>query len=103
MKLFSFVDFFPFTPVRRAHEAFVDAEAISLIRSAKDDETAYQQARQVMRLARERGDFQAAKLYTRIAIRISEVTGRQIGPSDAVGERYQEPTRRIDADKTVRR
>jgi hypothetical protein len=103
MKLFSSVEFFPFTRVRRAQEAFVDAEAISLIRSAKDDETAYQQARQVMRFVHELGDFQTAKTYTRIAIRISEATGRQIGPSDAVGERYQEPTRRIDADKTVRR
>jgi hypothetical protein len=89
--------------LRRAQEAVVDSEAISLIRSAADDEAAYQQARQVMRLARERGDVESARLYARVAVRIAEVTGRQIGQASDVGARYQEPTRELDGERTRRK
>jgi hypothetical protein len=93
-------DMLPFMRFRRAQEAVVDAEAISLIRSAADDEAAYQTARQVMRAARERGDRESARLYARVAVRIADVTGRQIGSDRDVGGRYQDPTRVIEGERT---
>ncbi len=98
----SLVDMLPFMRLRRAQEAIVDAEAISLIRSASDDEAAYQTARSLMRMAREQGDRQATTLYARVAVRIADVTGRRIGPGRDVGERYGEPTREIDGERTRR-
>ncbi len=93
----------PFMRLRRAQEAIIDAEAISLIRSAADDEAAYQTARQLMRMARDRGDRQATQLYARVAVRIADVTGRRIGPNRDVGERYGPPTRQIEGERTVPR
>lgn len=73
------LDLIPFMHLRQAQAAIVDAEAISLIRSSADDEAAYQTARKLMRMAREQDDRQATKLYSLVAVRIAEVTGRQIG------------------------
>lgn len=92
-------DLIPFVRFRRAQAAFVDAEAISLIRSSADDEAAYQTARKLMRMAREQGDRQATKLYSLVAVRIAEVTGRQIG-KEIEGDRYGPPTRVIDGERT---
>ena len=92
----------PFMRLRRAQEAIVDAEAISLIRASADDEAAYQTARKLMRMARDEGDRQATTLYARVAVRIADVTGRRIGSDRDVGERYGEPTREIDGERTRR-
>ena len=103
MALFrSLFDMLPVMRLRRAQEAVVDAEAISLIRSAADDEAAYRAAREIMRVAHERGDRESARLFARVAMRIAAVTGRQIGQSRDVGERYQQPTLRIKGDRTVK-
>lgn len=93
------LDLIPFMRLRRAKAAIVDAEAISLIRSSADDEAAYQTARKLMRMAREQGDRQATQLYSLVAVRIAEVTGRQIG-KEIEGNRYGPPTRVIDGDRT---
>jgi hypothetical protein len=92
----------PLMRLRRAQEAIVDAEAIFLIRGHSTDEAAYQAARNVMRLARKGGDRESAQLYARVAMRIAALTGRQIGPSQDVGDRYQEPKRLIKGDRIVK-
>lgn len=93
------LDLIPFVRFRRAKAAIVDMEAISLIRSSADDEAAYQTARKLMRMAREQDDRQATQLYSLVAVRIAEVTGRQIG-KEIEGNRYGPPTRVIDGDRT---
>ena len=90
----------PFMRIRRAQECIVDGEAISLIRSSANDEAAYQTARRLMRMARERGDQETMTLYTRVALRIADVTGRAIGKG--VAPRYGQPTRVIEGDRTKR-
>ncbi len=90
----------PFLRTRRVRETIVDTEAVSLLRSATNDEAAYQTARDLMRLARDRGDHETATLYTRVAIRIAEITGRAIGKG--VSPRYGQPTRVIEGDRTKR-
>ena len=64
------LDLIPFIHRRRAREAVVDAEAVSIIRAHGTGEAAYQQARDVSRLAREQGDRDSAWLYARVAMRI---------------------------------
>jgi hypothetical protein len=93
------LDLIPLMRLRRAQAAIVDAEAISLIRSSADDEAAYQTAHKLMRMAREQDDRQATKLYSLVAVRIAEVTGRQIG-KEIEGNRYGPPTRVVDGDRT---
>jgi hypothetical protein len=94
------LDLIPFVRRHRAWEAVVDTEAISLIRANDTGEAAYQQARDVSRLAREQGDRDGARLYARVAMRIADVTGRTIGPVDGGQQRYSEPTREIDGERT---
>lgn len=94
------LDLIPFIHRRRAREAVVDAEAVWLIRAHDTGEAAYQQARDVSRLAREQGDRDSAWLYARVAMRIADVTGRRIGPIDSGQQRYVEPTRKIDGEGT---
>jgi hypothetical protein len=48
---------------------------------------------------REQGDRQATQLDSLVAVRIAEVTGRQIG-KEIEGNRYGPPTRVIDGDRT---
>lgn len=93
-------DIVPFLRTRRISETVVDTETVSLLRSATNDEAAYQTARDLMRLARDRGDNEIATLYTRVAIRIAEITGRAIGKG--VSPRYGQPTRVIEGDRTKR-
>jgi hypothetical protein len=97
------IDLIPRLRRGRAQEVVVDVEAISLIRTSENDEAAYQTARAVMRLAREKHDRSTEQLFARIAVRIADVTGRQIGPSREVGDRYQAPKRQIEGDRTVKR
>lgn len=96
----SLLDLIPIIRLRRAQEAVVDAEAISLIRAHDTHEAAYKQARAVSRLARERGDRDGARLYARVATRIAAVTGRRIGPVERGEERYGKATREIDGERT---
>jgi hypothetical protein len=93
-------DIVPFLRTRRVRETIVDTETISLLRSATNDEAAYQTARDLMRLARDRGDHEMATLYTRVAVRIAEITGRAIGKG--ISPRYGQPTRVIEGDRTKR-
>lgn len=90
----------PFIHRRRAQEAVVDAEAISIIRAHDTSEAAYQQARDVSRFAHQQGDRDGARLYARVAMRITDVTGRTIGPVDSGQQRYGKPTREIDRERT---
>ena len=62
-------DIVPFLRTRRMRETIVDTETVSLLRSMTNDEAAYQTARDLMRLARIRGDHEMATLYTRRANR----------------------------------
>lgn len=78
----SLLDFIPFVRVWRAREAVADAEASALLQANADGEAAYGQARDLARLARQRGDVEAARLYARTAVRIAAMIGRRIGPSD---------------------
>jgi hypothetical protein len=94
------LDIVPFLRTRRVRETIVDTETVSLLRSATNNEAAYQTARDLMRLARDRGDHETAMLYTRVAIRIAEITGRAIGKG--VSPRYGQPTRVIEGDRTKR-
>ena len=55
------LDLIPFIRGRRAREAVVDAEAVSLIRAHDTGEAAYRQARDVSRLAREQGARDGAR------------------------------------------
>lgn len=75
----SVLDFIPFIRARRAREAVADAEALALLKANADDEAAYRQARDLSRLARVKGDLDAAKLYARVAVKIAALTGRRIG------------------------
>lgn len=59
-----------------------DAEAFALLQANDDGEAAYRQARDLARLARQRGELGGAKLYARVAIQIAAITGRRIGPRD---------------------
>lgn len=93
-------DIVPFLRTRRVREAVIDTETVSLLGSATNNEAAYQSARDLMRLARNRGDHEMAMLYTGVAIRIAETTGRAIGKG--VSPRYGEPTRVIEGDRTKR-
>jgi hypothetical protein len=95
----SILDHLPLIGAWRQRRMLIDAEAISLIRSSTDDETAYQAARQLMRLAREGGDRQAATLYAKVAVTIASVTGRAIGKG--VSPRYAAPTHGIDGERIV--
>lgn len=100
LSLRALLNLIPIIHRRRAREAAVDAEALWLIRAHDTGEAAYQQARDVARLARERGDRDGAWLYARVAMRIADVTGRRIGPIDSGQQRYVEPTRKIDGERT---
>ena len=93
-------DVVPFLRRWRVQETIVDTETVSLLRSAANDEAAYQSARDLMRLARDRGYHEMATLYTRVAIRIAEITGRAIGKG--VSPRYGKPTRVVEGDRTKR-
>jgi hypothetical protein len=93
-------DIVPFFRTRRMRETIVDTETVSLLRSTTNDEAVYQSARDLMRMARDRGDHEMATLYTGVAIRIAEITGRAIGKG--VSPRYGQPTRVIEGDRTKR-
>jgi hypothetical protein len=93
------LDRLPIIGTWRRRALFIDAEAISLIREARDNETAYQTARNLMRLARARGDREATALYSRVAVRIADVTGRRIGKGGPE-PRYGIPSREIDGEVT---
>lgn len=86
----------------RRRQALIDAETISIIRSARDHEAAYQTARDLMRMARDRGELEATRLYSKVAVRIAAVTGRRIGKGGPE-PRSGEPTREIVDDQTRRR
>ncbi len=83
----------------RRRRALIDAEAISLLRSAVDSEAAYQTARKLMRLARERGDRTTETMFAKAAVRIASVTGRAIGKG--ISPRYAMPTHVIEGERIV--
>jgi len=58
---------------RRAYQAVIDAEATRLVEA--EGGAGYYTARQVARLARERGDAAAAKLWGRVARQVANRTG----------------------------
>lgn len=64
---------------RRDYQALVDAEAIRL--SEMEGGAGYYTARQIGRLARERGDADAAKLWGRVARKVAAKTGLVPGHS----------------------
>jgi len=94
------LDGLPFIGTIRRRRALIDAEAISLLRSSPDAESAYQTARDLMRLAREHGDKKATRLYAKVAVRIASLTGRKIGPVDHGERRYSESRRQSDGERT---
>lgn len=79
----------------------IDDTAIEFFR-AHDPEEAYQLARRLMRLARTEGDPVMERFHARVAVRISELTGRRIGRSGSGNALYGEPTRIIDGERTMR-
>jgi hypothetical protein len=97
--LHALLDRLPVIGPFRRRELVVDAEAISLIRASTDDEAAYQTARDLMRLARDRADHRAETLYAKVAVRIADVTGRRIGKGGPE-PRYGIPSREIDGEVT---
>jgi len=64
---------------RRAYQALVDAEATRLVEA--EGGAGYYTARQVARLARERGDVPAARLWGRVARQVADRTGLVPGHS----------------------
>lgn len=94
------LDVLPIIGTIRRRRALIDVEAISLLRSSPDAESAYQTARNLMRLAREQGDKKATSLYAKVAVRIAALSGRKIGPVDHGEHRYGEATRQIDGERT---
>jgi hypothetical protein len=95
----TFLDRLPVIGPHRRRRAVIDAEAIRLVRSTTSAESAYRSARDLMRLARERGDGADEALYSRVAVRIAAVTGRSIGKG--VSPRYGVPTHRIHGDRIL--
>jgi hypothetical protein len=86
---------------REELDEVIDAETIGLLGEA-DEEAAYQTARELMRLARERGDHSVERLYGKVAVRIAEITGRQIGPKAYEDNRSISPKRRIEGGRTLK-
>ena len=64
---------------RRAYQAVIDAEATRLVDA--EGEAGYYTARQVARLARERGDAPTARLWSRVARQVVDRTGLVPGHS----------------------
>ena len=64
---------------RRAYQALVDAEATRLVES--EGGAGYYTARQIARMARERGYLDAAKLWGRVARQVADLTGLVPGHS----------------------
>lgn len=64
---------------RRQYRALVNAEATRL--AGAEGGAGYYTARQLARAARNRGDREAAKLWSRVAHRIADLTGLQPGHS----------------------
>ena len=64
---------------RRAYQALVDAEATRLVEA--EGRSGYYKARQVARLARERGDVSSTKLWGRVARQVADRTGLVSGHS----------------------
>ena len=64
---------------RRDYRVLVEAEATLLIET--EGSAGYYKARQVARLARERGDVAAEKLWGRVARRVADRTGLVPGHS----------------------
>jgi hypothetical protein len=85
----------------RPRERLIDQLAIEFLQD-HDPEVAYQQARKLMRLSREKGDRAMEKLHAKAAVRIAALTGRRIGGRDAGDALYGQPTRMIDGDRTLR-
>ncbi len=79
----------------------IDDTAIEFFRG-HDPEEAYQLARRLMRLARSQGDPVMEKFHAKVAVRISELTGRQIGRSGSRDGLYGEPRRIIEGERTIR-
>ena len=63
----------------RAYNQLVDQEATALVE--REGAAGYYTARQLARLARDRGDPEAAKLWSRIARRVADNTGLVPGRS----------------------
>jgi hypothetical protein len=95
------LDRLPVIGLFRRRQRLIDAEAISLLRTSDDHELAYQTARKLMRLSRERGDHASEILFAKVAVRIASVTGRAIGKG--ISPRYATPTHMIDGDRIVAR
>lgn len=64
---------------RRDYQALVDAEATRLVET--EGGAGYYTARQVARLARERGDQKAVELWSRVARQVADRTGLMPGHS----------------------
>ncbi|MFC5505613.1 MULTISPECIES: hypothetical protein [Hyphomicrobiales] len=64
---------------RRAYQALIDAEATRLVDA--EGGAGYYTARQVARLARERGDVPTAMLLSRVARQVADRTGLVPGHS----------------------
>lgn len=88
---------------RRELERLIDEEAIALVEE-RDQEEAYQTARTLERTKRAEGDVRMGRYFAKVAVRVADLTGRQIGPIDAYGgqSRYGPPRRRIANGRTER-
>lgn len=64
---------------RRDYQALVDAEASKLVET--EGGAGYYTAKQIARAARDEGDHQAAKLWSRIARQVADRTGLVPGHS----------------------
>jgi len=64
---------------RREHQALVDAEATRLVET--EGGAGYYTARQIARLARDRGDRDAARFWSRVARQVAARTGLVPGHS----------------------
>lgn len=64
---------------RREYQALLDAEATRLVEA--EGGSGYYTARQIARAARDQGDNQAAKLWSRVARQVADRTGLVPGHS----------------------
>lgn len=84
-----------------ARRRAVDAETIQILGELVEED-AYQRARALSRLAREKRDHEMEVFFRKVARRISQVTGRRVGPKEYGERRYGDPTHRIDGEEIVR-
>ena len=99
----SLLDWLPWIANWHARRALVEAEAIELVARHAPEE-AYQLARSLMKFARSKDDDTMDAFYSKVALIVADLTGRNIGPIDTYAgqERYGPPRREIVGDRTRR-